>query len=130
MANVLLLEPDKVLSRTYAQALEHIGYRAYSVQDGQDAIEALETFPADLIVLELQLAGHGGIEFLHELRSYPEWQDLPVIVNTNVAPAVLGPLLLALQRDVGVTVCLYKPHTSLRRLLQAIKHQLVVGDPS
>ena len=120
MAYVLLLEPDRVLSRTYAQALEHVGHWAYGAQTGQEAIEALETFKADVIVLELQLAGHGGIEFLHELRSYPEWQNLPVIINTNLPPQALAPLWAALQRDAGVTICLYKPRTNLQQFLRAV----------
>jgi CheY-like chemotaxis protein len=124
MANVLLLEPDRVLARTYAQALEHVGYTVTTCQAGQEAIQLLEDFSADVVVLELQLTGHGGIEFLHELRSYPEWQTLPVVINTNLTPQAIAPLRAALQRDAGVTACLYKPRTSLQQLVRAVNDQL------
>jgi CheY-like chemotaxis protein len=123
MANVLLLEPDRVLARTYAQSLEHAGHTVQVCRSGQAAIELLEDFKADVIVLELQLAGHGGVEFLHELRSYPEWLALPVVINTNLAPQAIAPLRAALQHDAGVAVCLYKPRTSLRRLIRAVNEQ-------
>jgi CheY-like chemotaxis protein len=124
MANVFLLEPDRVLAATYGKALEHRGHVVATAEGAQDAIHALETFHPDVIVLELQLATHGGIEFLHELRSYPEWQTTPVIINTNIAPQTLSPLRAVLERDLGVSICLYKPRTSLTQFLRAVGEQV------
>lgn len=123
MANVLFLEPDRMLAHTYTQALQHVGHTVASCSTGQEAIELLENFSADCIVMEVQLAGHGGIEFLHELRSYPEWQTVPVAINTNLTPQALAPFREALERDGGVSICLYKPRTSLERLIQVINQQ-------
>jgi DNA-binding response OmpR family regulator len=124
MANVLLLEPDTILARTYMQGLQHVGHDVRTCRDGQAAVQLLDTFTADIIVMELQLTGHGGVEFLHELRSYPEWQQLPVIINTSVTPQALAPLREALARDAGVAVCLYKPRTSLQQLIRLVNEQV------
>ena len=121
--HVLYVEPDSVLARTYEQALQHGGYTTASAASAQEAIDKADAQKPDLIVLELQMTGHDGIEFLHELRSYPEWADIPVIVNTNLPPAVLGAVELALG-ELGVVERLYKPSTSLQKLLNAVSRQL------
>jgi len=36
----------------------------------------------DVIILDLMMPKMDGFEFLHELRSRPEWQDIPVVVVT------------------------------------------------
>jgi CheY-like chemotaxis protein len=65
-----------------------------------------------------------GIAFLHEFRSYAEWQNIPVILNTYLTPAALAKAHAALERDLGVRVCLYKPQTTLEQLLRVLKAQL------
>lgn len=71
-----------MLAQTYRQYLEGKGYQVDVAGTAQKAIELIDAHASDAIVLELQLAGHNGIEFLHELRSYVEWQHIPVIVHT------------------------------------------------
>jgi DNA-binding response OmpR family regulator len=127
MANVLLIEPDATLGRTYMQALQHAGHTVGMASGAQDAINVADSLQPDVVVLELQLAVHNGIEFLHEFRSYPEWQSVPVIVNTHMNPAVLEPVQGTLKRDLGVELCLYKPRTSLEQLLSAVRKQVATS---
>jgi CheY-like chemotaxis protein len=123
MMHVLCIEPDNVLGRTYTQALQHAGYSTAYAAAAQDAIDCADHQQPDLVVLELQMTGHDGIEFLHEFRSYPEWRDIPVIVNTTLAPTALEPVGAALA-ELGVVTCLYKPYTTLQQLLSATRLQL------
>jgi CheY-like chemotaxis protein len=123
MPNVLLIEPDVALATTYAAALRHAGYAVSCSRGAQDAIEAADQAVPDVIILELQLTAHDGIEFLHELRSYPEWQAIPVVVNTTIAPQALAPVQEAMQRELGVRACHYKPRTSLQQLIRSVNEQ-------
>jgi DNA-binding response OmpR family regulator len=125
MAHVLLLESNTVLTATYTAALHHTGYTVTAVDTAQAAIHAADMTRPDIVVLELRLAGHNGIEFLHEFRSYPEWQNVPIIVHTALTPTRLALGRDALRRDLGVSNVLYKPLTSLEALLHAIREQLV-----
>ncbi len=127
MANVLLIEPNAALARTYVQALQHVGHQVAHVGTAQDAIDAADTTKPDVVVLELQLAVHDGVEFLHEFRSYPEWQSIPVIVNTSLTPSALRPVQGALAGDFGVALALYKPRTTLEQLISAVNGQTVAG---
>lgn len=121
MANILLIEPDRLLAKTYAQALTAAGHTVIARAAAQSAIFAADQVPPDLVILELQLIEHSGIEFLYEFRSYAEWQTIPVIVVSHVPPAEFNASRELLKRDLGVLSYYYKPHTSLRQLLQAVR---------
>lgn len=124
MSNVLLIEPDKVLAAAYTQAFEHAGHKVTHATSAQAAIDAADRQQPDLVVLELQLVITGGIGFLQEFRSYDEWARVPVIVNTLIAPEVLGASRQLLQLTYGVNECFYKPQTSLDQLVRAVRTAL------
>lgn len=120
MKHVLLIEPDIGLAQVYVQALELAGYHVAHVISAQAAIGAADAQAPHAIVLELQLPVHGGIEFLYEFRSYPEWQHIPVIINSHIPPEEFVPVQPVLRDELGVRVCYYKPRTSLQQLLRSV----------
>lgn len=123
MKNILLIEPNTLLARLYQQILATKDYRVAHVTSAQAAIDAADSQTPDVVVLEIQLPKHNGIEFLHEFRSYPEWGNVPVILHTFVPPDNLSAVAEPLKRDLGITAILYKPKTSLDQLLQAVQEQ-------
>src|SRR5665213_2102299 len=84
MARILLIEPDRRLAETYAKALVAAGHKVTARAGAQSAITAADGAKPDLVILELQLIEHSGVEFLYEFRSYPEWQDIPVLIHSGV----------------------------------------------
>lgn len=121
--HILLIEPDRLLARSLGQAVAAAGYVVHWRADVQAALTVLDQNPVALIVLELQLARHNGLEFLYEVRSYPEWETIPVIVHTAV-PQSSGLGNAKLWRQLGVVKHLYKPQTSLAQLVRAINRNL------
>ena len=126
MARILLIEPDRLLGVTYAQALTAAGHSPKLATTAQQAIHAADASMPDLIILELQLIEHSGIEFLYELRSYRDWQDTPVIIQTQVPPGEFNASRQILQEQFGVKVYLYKPHSSLRDLIGHVNEHVPV----
>jgi DNA-binding response OmpR family regulator len=116
---VLLIEPNQSLGNTYRRAFETSGHTVAWRRTAQTAITAADQTRPDVVVLELELVGHSGIEFLYEFRSYADWQTIPVIVNTFTSEENF-----VLQRHqfqaLGVVACLYKPTTSLSQLTRTI----------
>lgn len=127
MESVLLLEPNSLLADTYSQFLVHAGYRVRHVTTGQAAIDAIDEAMPAIILLEIQLPRHNGIEFLHELRSYPEWRDLPVVVITVMTPHKFAMAKGSLQDALGVRAILYKPTASLQDLLRAVREHIAAA---
>lgn len=118
--HVLLIEPDKILGRLYAQALERAGHTVDHVRSAQTAIVAADERRPDVVVTEMQLATHSGAAFLYEFRSYSDWMDIPVMIHTLVPPTRLAAFTRAF-KELGVSAQLYKPQTSLRQLVTAVQ---------
>lgn len=118
---ILLIEPDRVLARTYARALSAAGHEDVMLcSDAQSAILSADRETPDLVILELQLVEHSGIEFLYEFRSYPEWQAIPVMVHSVVSPSEFKENRELLNNELGVSEYLYKPRASLSQLIEHV----------
>lgn len=124
MSQILLIEPDRVLAETYRQALLAGGHTVVCCASAQAGIISADQHRPDVVILELQLIEHSGIEFLYELRSYQDWQNIPVIVHTMVPPSEFTANRNLLKSQLGVDTYLYKPDTSLRQLLSSISERI------
>ena len=120
MSRILLIEPDLILARTYATALETAGHEVYPVSSAQSGIMVADDKNPDLVILEIQLIKHSGIEFLYEFRSYQEWQSIPVIVLSQVPPGEFNDSWQLLKNELGVGPYLYKPLTTLKQLINNV----------
>lgn len=120
MTHVLLIEPDLLLARNYYEALKIAGYVVTAVPSAQAAILAADETRPEVVIMELQLVGHSGIEFLYEFRSYADWQTVPLIIHTHVPPSEFAGARDLLMKELGTHTYLYKPHTSLRKLLSVV----------
>ncbi|MGH7195666.1 MAG: response regulator [Candidatus Saccharimonadales bacterium] len=120
---ILLVEPDKFLAEAYQKALAAAGYDVVLATGAQDAIHEADQQTPDLIILELQMAGHNGLEFLYEFRSYPEWQRVPVIINSLVPPTETDENIVFWDY-LNISAHLYKPRTTLSQLIYAAENCL------
>ncbi len=64
---LLLVEDDRLLGQATLSGLRTV-YAADWVQSAEDAVEALSTTPYDLLVLDINLPGISGLEWLAQLR--------------------------------------------------------------
>lgn len=119
--HILLIEPDLVLASSYQRALENAEYQVSHAPSAQAAIYAADAQRPDVVVLELQMAVHNGIAFLHEFRSYPEWQEIPVVLHTYAHPQRHAEIRDQLAQQLGVHAWLYKPQTTLPELIGIVQ---------
>ncbi len=128
MADLLMLEPDAVLARIYRQAFEVAGHTVRQSVSAQDAIFQIDNRCPDAVIVELQLVAHSGIEFLYELRSYKEWQHVPVLIHSCIPPIEFQDSQELLKGMLGVHAYLYKPQTTLQSLLRAVREATGVDE--
>ena len=104
---LLIIEPDIVFGNNLVSFLNHQDFDCRLVTTAQKGIEAIDNFKPDMIILEIQLSVHSGIEFLYELRSYDDIKKCPVIVYTMLEKSVwgLGFVNLKLQLKVDQYLC-------------------------
>jgi two-component system, OmpR family, phosphate regulon response regulator PhoB len=123
MAHILLIEPNALLARQYTEALESAGHSMSIHANAQEAILAADEQTPDIVILELTLAGHSGIEFLYEFRSYAEWQNVPVIINSRLRQHELK-LSSQAVKELNIAAILYKADAKLTRLIRVINKTL------
>jgi len=116
-----MLEPDAVLADVYSQALALDGHVVRRTVTAQDGVFKVDELRPDLILVELQLVAHSGIEFLYELRSYGDWQTIPVIVHSCIPPTEFEDSAQLLRELLHVRTYLYKPQTTLKALLREVR---------
>ncbi|MEK7594815.1 MAG: response regulator [Patescibacteria group bacterium] len=126
MSKILLIEPDRMLTETYGRSLVSAGHQVMACFTAQAGIQAADKQQPDVVILELQLVEHSGIEFLYEFRSYSEWQNIPVIIQTTVPPSEFHDNWELLKQELNVQTYLYKPETSLAQLIDVVAEQLSV----
>ncbi len=120
MSQILLIEPDRLLAETYKEALSTAGHKVSVASGSQEAIDLADNTSPDLIILEIQLVSHSGVEFLYEFRSYPEWQNIPVIIHTSVPFAELADSWPILSKHLNTSEYKYKPDTTLEALISSV----------
>lgn len=84
MKKILITEDDKFLASAFRAKLVKAGFEIKIVGDGEEAIEALETFTPDLILLDLVMPKKDGYAVLQDLKAEPKWKSIPVLIATNL----------------------------------------------
>lgn len=117
---ILIIEPDHILGLAYKKAFEHAGFNVKLASNAQVAIASIDESKPDILLLEIQMAGHSGIELLHELRSYEDLNNVPVIIYSSVPEYSYG-IDNKTWASFGVVRYFYKPKTNINRLIGTVK---------
>jgi DNA-binding response OmpR family regulator len=67
--HVLVVEDDKKTAAFVAKALKAEGFAVSLIQNGDEALAALEGTPFDAVVLDIMLIGRDGLSVLKQMRS-------------------------------------------------------------
>lgn len=119
MSYILILEPDKIIANSISEKLTRLNYEVKVCTNAQDAIVNIDKKIPELILLEVMLPRHNGIEFIYEVRSYPDWQNIPVVIFSFVRKSdLIGDLKLI--NDLGIESIEYKPEKSTTSLVEKI----------
>lgn len=121
--NILLIESDKILANNISKFLKKSGHNIDWQVDPQVALDSADKALPDMIILDMVLASRGGLEFLYEFRSYPDWQSLPIVLLSNLSPEDLKGELGGFEH-LNIAAYHYKPSTSLNELSQTIDRVL------
>jgi len=79
---VLLVDDEDALRRVMKDLLEREGYVVAEARDGVQALDQVDRFGPDVVVLDLNLPGLDGYGVLSHLRSRAATVNIPVVVLT------------------------------------------------
>jgi two-component system cell cycle response regulator DivK len=84
-AVVLVAEDNEKNMKLFRDVLEATGYRPIEAGTGERAVELANEHAPDLILMDVQLPGIGGIEALARLRADAHTASIPVVAVTAQA---------------------------------------------
>ena len=82
-ATVLAVDDDALVRRTLESVLGAEGWRVVTRPTGEGLLEVLADALPDLVVLDVDMPGRGGLELCGTLRADSRWAVLPVLVLTG-----------------------------------------------
>jgi PAS domain S-box-containing protein len=85
---VLVAEDNDVNRYLVVAILERLGHRVVAVENGREAVEAAQTQPFDLVLMDVQMPVANGIDATHAIRALPgPVSRVPILaVTANVLP--------------------------------------------
>ena len=115
MARILIVEDDKDLNAAYQIILRKAGYTVEAAFNGEEALQAVEGFKPDLILLDLLMPIMGGLEFLQHYN-LEQHNDVKVVIFTNMenSPEVTDAY------NLGATRCIIKSWTAPQNLAKVV----------
>lgn len=123
MKSVLIIEPSKELGKILKSAFESKKISVDLANSAQAGVIAADKTLPDLVILEIIMSKHNGLEFIHEFKSYPDWFDVPIVIYSDLVKdqMVTKPEII---EEMNIIKHFYKPTTSLEELTSYVCGEL------
>ncbi len=87
---LLVVDDDASLRGAIADILRETGYDVLEAASGTEGLHLAERHAPDAILLDLAMPGRSGLEVLKELNQREPTRDIPVVIASAYALALLG----------------------------------------
>ena len=84
MTKILLVEDDPILQDIYITKLKEKGFEVSLASDGEKVMPQLQKTKPDLMLLDIVLPLRDGWEVLSEVRKDPAWNNMKIVVLSNI----------------------------------------------
>lgn len=118
---VLIVDDEPNIVAALEFLLEKNGYEVKVAGNGADALEQLDAFRPDLVLLDVMVPKLSGYEVCQRMRSEPRWRDIKIVMLSAKGREVEVNKGMSLGADLYVT----KPFSSAE--LVATIHRLLAA---
>jgi len=84
MAKILLIEDDPLLIDIYTTKLKQVGFEVTVVENGGQAVVAVEENHPDIVLLDIVLPQVDGWDILRKIKQEESTKHIPVFVLSNL----------------------------------------------
>jgi CheY-like chemotaxis protein len=82
--HILIIDDDAVMRRLFGGLLGKVGYEVIYAKNGEEGRETARRLHPDLILMDMNMPGEGGLKTADRLRNEPSpATDIPIIFLTN-----------------------------------------------
>ena len=79
---ILIVEDDPDGREVLTRIVQNLGYEVIAFGSGKECLDGLNGKNLDLALLDIMMPEMNGYELMKELKSIPEYTDLPIIMVT------------------------------------------------
>ncbi len=80
-ASILVVDDEEVVRRSYARILGEMDCDAQAAADGEQALQAMQQRPFDVVLLDLRMPGAQGLDVLKTIKQ--RWPASEVVIITG-----------------------------------------------
>jgi DNA-binding response OmpR family regulator len=117
---ILICEDNKLALKTISVVLEREGFESVTVENGNDAIALLRNNLYDMVIVDIHLPYHSGLELVEFLRSDLKL-DTPVLIVTAFSDPQMQRQAAGLGID-GYIVKPFNPMDLVRKIKTILKN--------
>ncbi len=101
---ILICEDNKLALKTISVVLEREGFESETVENGSDAISILQNNNYDMVIIDIHLPYHSGLELVKFMRS-----DLKLNTPVLIVTAFSDPQMQHQASELGIDGYILKP---------------------
>jgi|GEM_PF-3953589 len=80
---ILLIDDDPEITTLIGLHLEKVGFQVEIINDPMNALEAIDRFDPELVLVDLHMPGCNGLELARIIRQHEVYHDLPLMFLTS-----------------------------------------------
>ncbi|MEM8900198.1 MAG: response regulator [Bacteroidota bacterium] len=80
--NILIVDDEPHIIVAIEFLMKEQGYHVLTAGDGKEALEVMNTFSPDLIILDVMMPNMNGLEAAKEIRKNPKWSESQIVFLT------------------------------------------------
>lgn len=121
-ALILVIEDEPEIAEIIVAYLQHEGFNTMHANNGEDGLNNWRKFNPDLVLLDIRIPGHDGIDILQAIRNE---RNTPIIMLTALSDDVNKILSLRLGADDYITKP-FNPAEMVARVRTVLRRSIAI----
>jgi DNA-binding response OmpR family regulator len=80
LKRVLVLDDNEDILEVVHETLSYEQFEVKSIAESKEVMPLMQSFKPDLVILDYRLAGENGGEICRQIKSHPDFSNVPVII--------------------------------------------------
>ncbi len=124
---ILVIEDDKNIAKLLSYNFEKSGFSCRVASSGEDGFDFLQSYPVDMVVLDIMLPGIDGFEVCRRIKASERLKKIPVLMLTAKGEEVDRVVGLELGAD-DYMVKPFSPRELILRVKAILRRGVVLSD--
>ncbi len=103
LKSVLVVDNDAIFRKYLSKTFDKAGLQVKTANDGVSALDILETYSPDLMVIDLVMPNIDGQTLCHVLRRRPRFKNTPIVIISATAAEETADII-----KIGADICIAK----------------------